>query len=135
MRKLALVVALVLMCTFCSCTQYSQGGYEFDAGVTVDINDLESLFETTPQIEEGTPSLDAPTEDPQETTPTPITQPSIGETETVYWTVSGTKYHLYRDCQSLKRSINVESGTLDEAKAAKKAECCKYCADRFSDNK
>ena len=135
MKKLALTVALALLCVLCSCTQYSQGGYEFDAGVTVDINDLESIFDTTPQAEITTPENDTPSADPQETTPTQSTQPSIGETETVYWTASGTKYHLYRDCQSLKRSTTVESGTLDEAMAAKKAECCKYCADRFSDNK
>ena len=135
MRKLAFAIALALLLALCSCTQYSQGGYEFDAGVTVDIDNLEGLFETTPKPEEGTPSVDVPSADPQETTPIPSTQPSIGENETVYWTASGTKYHLYRDCQTLKRSTTVESGTLDVAMAAKKAECCKYCADRFSDNK
>jgi hypothetical protein len=132
MKKLILAVSVVLCVLLCSCTQYSKGGYEFDAGVTVDINDLESLFETTLQSAESTPLGDSSTDDPNETTTTPSTQPNIGETETVYWTASGTKYHLYRDCQSLKRSTNVESGTLEESK---KAECCKYCLDRASGNK
>ncbi len=135
MKKLALVVALLLCCVLCSCTQYSQGGYEFDAGVTVDINDLESIFATTPQVAESTPINDGANSESQETDPIPNTQPSVGENETVYWTASGTKYHLYRDCQSLKRSSNVESGTLKQAQENKKGECCKYCASKFNEGK
>ena len=135
MKKIAMLISVILCCVLCSCTQYSRGGYEFDAGVTVDINDLDSIFETTPQAGENTPANKDPENDPQQTEPIENTPPNIGENEMVYWTESGTKYHIYRDCQSLKNSENVLSGTLSEAKESKKAECCKYCSNNFSKGK
>ena len=139
MKKLALASALALCCILCSCTQYSQGGYEFDAGETLDIGGLESMFETTSQEAESAP-VDTPNEEPSETEPNesePIQsqRPPIGEITTVYWTKSGTKYHIYRDCQSLKKSTDILSGTIEEAKENKKAECCKYCEDDFNGGK
>ena len=130
MKRVILSFSLIFCCLLCSCTQYSQGGYEFNAGVTVDIGELDSIFATTPNETESTP-----TDEPDETEPETDTEPNIEKDGFLYWTASGTKYHIYRDCQSLKNSTKIESGTLDEAKSAKKSECCKYCSNRLNGDK
>ena len=53
-----------------------------------------------------------------------------GTFETVYWTKSGTKWHLFIDCSYIKNSENVLSGTVEEAIEAKKEGVCKRCDDR-----
>lgn len=46
---------------------------------------------------------------------------------TVYWTAGGEKYHLSKDCSSLKRSKSILSGTITEAKHSGKTTSCKLC--------
>ena len=47
----------------------------------------------------------------------------------LYWTVSGSKYHLYRSCSSLSRSdeSNIKSGDFASALESGKAEACSFC--------
>lgn len=49
---------------------------------------------------------------------------------TVYWTESGSKWHLYEDCGSLKKATKVISGSISEAQKAKKEDVCKNCSKR-----
>lgn len=49
--------------------------------------------------------------------------------DTYYWTEGGRVFHIYRDCQSLKNSSEIHSGTLDEAER-EKDRLCKFCEDR-----
>lgn len=45
-------------------------------------------------------------------------------TYTYYWTNSGTVYHMYADCQHLKNSASVQSGSKS---LSGKDRCCKTC--------
>jgi hypothetical protein len=47
--------------------------------------------------------------------------------DTVYWTESGSVWHLYRDCGHLKNSQNVLFGTVNEAEEAGKEHVCSTC--------
>ena len=47
---------------------------------------------------------------------------------TYYWTKSGTVYHIYYDCQHLKNSVSVQSGSKS---LSGKDRCCKTCYARY----
>lgn len=49
-------------------------------------------------------------------------------TYTYYWTNSGTVYHMYADCQHLKNSVSVQSGSKS---LSGKERCCKTCYSRY----
>ena len=51
----------------------------------------------------------------------------------VYWTKSGTKYHLYSDCYTINRNVTTEifEGTVAQARELKNiTELCKVCEDK-----
>ena len=77
--------------------------------------------ETEPPVTE--PETTAP-ETTAETTAQPRTTPS---TDTVYWVKNGEVWHLKESCSSLSRSKNIQSGSVDDAKAAGKDRVCKRC--------
>ena len=52
---------------------------------------------------------------------------------TYYWTTSGTVYHYYADCQSLKHSINILNGSLSKAQKSKDR-LCKFCERQYKEN-
>lgn len=47
--------------------------------------------------------------------------------ELCYWTESGEVYHLYKDCQHIRDSVEVFSGTTENSG---KERCCKTCLSR-----
>ena len=49
---------------------------------------------------------------------------------TYYWTDSGTVYHSYENCRSLKNSTEIRSGTLPDAQSTK-PRLCKFCEDKM----
>ena len=54
-------------------------------------------------------------------------------TNSVYWTKSGTRYHIYDDCQHINtnRTEEIFSGTVAQARALKNiTELCKTCESR-----
>ncbi|MFV0254747.1 MAG: hypothetical protein ACK5G7_01245 [Erysipelotrichaceae bacterium] len=54
----------------------------------------------------------------------------------VYWTKSGTKYHLYSECQHINRDVTTEifEGTVAQARALKNIEeLCETCRKRWVD--
>ncbi len=63
---------------------------------------------------------------------TSVVQALTGQNQ-VYWTKSGTKYHLYDDCQHINTAATEEiySGTVAEARELKNiTELCKTCEGR-----
>ena len=57
-------------------------------------------------------------------TPKATPKPSKEESATVYWTPSGEKYHISRNCATLKRSKTIKSGTIAQAGNRSR---CKVC--------
>jgi hypothetical protein len=56
----------------------------------------------------------------------------------VYWTKSGKKYHLYENCQSINtnRTDSIYHGTVAQARALKNiTELCKFCENRAEKEK
>lgn len=49
------------------------------------------------------------------------------KTETVYWTEGGSVWHLTPQCSRLSKSKEIISGTVSEAKEAKKERVCSFC--------
>ena len=47
-----------------------------------------------------------------------------------YWTESGSVWHTYKDCYHIKKSTNILSGTVEEAKEEGKSHICTACAKR-----
>ena len=56
------------------------------------------------------------------------TVPKLPETEdAVFWTVSGSVWHVTAECSALAKSKSVSSGTEEQAKQAGKSRVCKRC--------
>ena len=49
-------------------------------------------------------------------------------TDPVYWTESGSVYHVTDQCSALKHSDHILHGSVEEAMAAKKSRPCKTCS-------
>ena len=88
-----------------------------------------SLAEQT--VSEEPPSLQSYT---QEST-SPISADELGISENlseepavVYWTESGTVYHLRDTCSTLKRSVQIFQGSVEDALLAQKERACKTCS-------
>lgn len=63
----------------------------------------------------------------------PISQEELLEaagTTEVYWTDSGTVYHLYEDCSHLNHSVELKEGTTTTAIENGKTRACKTCEAR-----
>ena len=48
---------------------------------------------------------------------------------TCYWLATGTVYHLSPDCAYVAGKESVQSGTVDDARAAGKERVCSRCGD------
>ena len=56
------------------------------------------------------------------------TVPKLPETEdAVFWTMSGSVWHVTAECSALAKSKSVLSGTEEQAKQAGKSRVCKRC--------
>ena len=51
-------------------------------------------------------------------------------TTTVYWTASGTVYHLYDDCYHLNNTVDLLTGTATAAEESGKTRVCKNCESK-----
>ena len=54
-------------------------------------------------------------------------QPGDPQPSVVYWTSGGEVRHSTKDCPSLKRSTNIRSGSIEQARAAGKNRACRNC--------
>ncbi|MBQ7061581.1 MAG: hypothetical protein IJM85_07340, partial [Clostridia bacterium] len=55
----------------------------------------------------------------------------------VRWTKYGNCYHIFSDCQSIKRSDpdNCTDGTIEEAVNSNRARLCTFCIKRYQEAK
>ena len=54
------------------------------------------------------------------------------EPETVYWTAGGSAWHIYEDCGYLKRSKEIFSGSVNEAREQGKEKVCSSCDKKYN---
>lgn len=60
--------------------------------------------------------------------------PHLTDTTIVYWVPKGKVYHVTKKCSALRRSLNIESGTIEEAKADGKMRVCEDCGYNYVDD-
>lgn len=150
--SMSLAVALCSICLMlCGCN-FNEADNNFNGGVLLDGNKLDSIkqellstsestdvtFESsessseTQSDAEGLESHDTETKDNSfntDETETETSEPASDEASgTVYWTKSGSVWHVKRDCHYIKDK-EVESGSVEEAKEAKKDHVCKSCSE------
>lgn len=86
---------------------------------------------TVPTIPAETTTAPAETTTGSTTTARETLEPDIFTTvpdgATVYWTNSGSVWHVSRGCSALKNSTDIISGTQSDAVAAGKSRVCKKC--------
>ena len=103
-------------------------------GVPVTPEMLESVSRSISEQQESDPV--SKSENMKETALTSVSSVVYATTEiaetvdsdVVYWTESGTVYHLTKECSSLRHSENILQGSVDEALLAKKERACKSCS-------
>lgn len=129
-RWSALAVAFLLMTSLSSCSFFDTDN-RFVGGELLDDDMMSEIKEEIFGSEiESTGDID-------------IEESSVNDDETldseennevydgpVYWTKSGSVWHTYEDCGSLKNSNNVFSGSVDEAIESGKKKLCSRCEDR-----
>lgn len=117
-RLICLLIGAICIIGLISCDQPS----EDPGGVRVTPEMLESV----------SASLSEWNETEEQTTVTTTT--SIAKTEfttlngVVFWTESGSVYHLSDQCGALRNAKNIFQGSIAEALAAKKEWVCKSCS-------
>ena len=109
-----LTVALNIFCI--SCSDYVKSDDSYDLGQTVTPEMLESIKDSIDSQKEA---------DSNEII-------EIGSDATLYWTVGGSKYHLYRTCSSLSRSneSNIKNGDFAAVSESGKTEACSLCLEK-----
>lgn len=121
--KILCLVCLLGMICLISCRQNT----EEMGGVRVTPEMLESVSRS---LDEATAT--APPEDTQPTTTVSgMTESIVSVDDTpdvVYWTESGSVYHVTDRCSSLRHSAQILHGSMEEAMAAKKERPCKSCS-------
>ena len=107
-------------------------GYATRAQVATIFHNAEEILTKTEILPTEEPSpTPAPTATPASTaTPKPTVKPTATPkpvSSTVYWVSGGEVYHSTKNCPSLSRSHNIQSGTISQAKANGKTRPCKNC--------
>jgi len=121
--KILCLMCLLGMICLISCGQNT----EVTGGVRVTPEMLESVSRS---LVEATAT--EPSEDTQPTTAvSEMTESTVsvdGTPDVVYWTESGSVYHVTAQCSSLRHSAQILHGSVEEAMAAKKERPCKSCS-------
>ena len=129
-RWICAVIALLLSITACACTAESPEV----GGVQVTPEMLESVSRSLAEQEENDDSPEtAHTAEivpfkQKETAESQEENENISLTDIVYWTESGSVYHIDSQCGSLKNSTKLIQGTVEEALLSKKERACKTCS-------
>ncbi len=139
-RSLVLILALMLLtclaaCDFDESKNHLSGGELLDDEKMSEIkNDIfsgslpETFAEETEPSKELASNGDTTSENVVETDKkTDDVNNNENNEQTVYWTKSGSVWHTNPDCHHLKKSTNIQSGTVEEAKEAKKERLCSTC--------
>lgn len=116
-RKMTAVVlvCLVLSLALTSCSTYSSGDTGFYTGDTLTPEAVESIWLAISEREAVESEKYPPTTDES-------------GAAVLFWTSTGKVWHASAECSSLKRSTNINSGTIEEAEAAGKQRACSVCA-------
>ncbi len=115
MKKLFFLAAAlgVCVCALISCRPKPA----FDAGKPLSAKELEALRHS---LENADDKADEPTDD---------ANAPLDENKTiVYYIGTSEVYHSNRECSYLKKSENVNEGSLEQAKIAGKTRLCAACA-------
>ena len=156
MKRLCLMItAILLTFTFCAC-DFDESDNSFRGGELLDNDKMSELkdkyvTEETDEAKDENESFASEKQTEKQTemqtekkneihteivtdTETPGTLE--GETETlvsdeqgerVFWTKSGSVWHTTDQCHHLKKSKNIESGSVEEAMEAGKSKACSSC--------
>ena len=112
-RLFAVLVALFTLLLFVSCSEYAKKEESpYSTGHILSPEDVTKIVsELTPEEQEPYP-IDAKT--------------------VYYWTDGGSKFHIFRDCQSLSRTAdeNVEHGKHGDIPGDILNEPCSFCLKR-----
>ncbi len=127
---LTIVMVLSLFsCDFDESDKHLSGGILLDDGLMSEIEyeifngeTVTLKIEETEISEENAGSSDSIATDTEET----IDWDKYSDK--VYWTKSGTVFHVSEKCQSLKNSTNIQSGSVSEAKESGKERSCSKCS-------
>ena len=112
-RLFAMLIALFTLFLFASCSEYAKREESsYSTGHILSPEDVTKIVsELTPEDEE----------------PYPIDAKTI-----YYWTLSGSKFHIFRDCQSLSRTSdeNIDHGKHGDIPEDILNEPCSFCLKR-----
>ena len=124
-KAMKAIIMAVILSAVVSC----QPQQKPSAGIPVTPEMLESVSQSLAQSASATESTE---EDDVNVTVEWIDESLETEhgslTDVVYWTESGSVYHVTDQCSSLKHSEKILHGSVEEALTAKKERPCKTCS-------
>ena len=135
MKFLLATFTLIFSLCFASCSLFTPERGSFYGGKILDneaMDELRKEFDESSsnndQIESGsTIGTQILTESVQNNENTQAESEKTEKRETVFWSKSGSVWHLYIDCGYLKNSDEIYSGTVDEAIASGVKKVCSSC--------
>ena len=142
MKFLLATFTLIFSLCFASCSLFTPERGSFYGGKILDneaMDELRKEFDESSsnndQIESGstigtqilTESVQNNENTQAESENTQSESENTEKSETVFWSKSGSVWHLYIDCGYLKNSDEIYSGTVDEAIASGVKKVCSSC--------
>ena len=124
MKRKSLCVSLFCVMLLClvACHQETDS----IGGVPVTPEMLESVSRSLAEAKES--ELSPQTETAVNKTTSDSHTPEETSSDVVYWTESGSVYHITDECSSLRNSTTIHQGSVADALAAKKERPCKSCS-------
>lgn len=125
--------SVLLTMILVSCSMFTPDNRNFYGGKILDNNAMEELRQ---EFEESNSTIQTESQLQIESTPhqnqdfSDSNSQDPSESETVYWSKSGSVWHLYSDCRYLKKSNEIFSGSVDQAKANGAEKICSACAKK-----
>lgn len=113
-RKIWLGIALLDLILLSSCTKENKP----PEGIKITPEVLESV---SASLAQESASIS------ETYTVAPEIVPDITVSEIVYWTESGSVYHVTDQCSALRHSAKILHGSVEEAMEARKERPCKTC--------
>lgn len=138
MKFLLATFTLIFSLCFASCSLFTPERSSFYGGKILDneaMDELRKEFDESSsnndQIESGsTIGTQILTESVQNNENTQAESENTEKSETVFWSKSGSVWHLYSDCGYLKNSNEIFSGTVSEAISNGAKKVCSSCENK-----
>ena len=128
LTSIVLVILSLTSCSLFNTADRYVGGELLDDDMMLDI--WQEFFSSEPDELDITESFANEEESESEENETTDKNASVGNNpnkSTVYWAKGGSVWHTHRDCGSLKKSKEIFSGSVEEAKEEGKTKLCSYC--------